>query len=121
MPVPASPKGTDGGIGTLFKQKKSDVIVQAAGEVVHILPDDNDDTDGSGLHQSFLVELLGNLTIKISHNIKFGRIPVSKGDIISFKGEYEWTEKGGTIHWTHHDPKGWHEDGWVELNGQRYG
>lgn len=120
MPIPTT-TGTDGGIGALFKKKQSNVIVQAAGEVVHVLPDDSYDLDGSGLHQNFLVELMGNVTVKVSHNLEFGRIPISKGDIVSFKGEYEWSEKGGTIHWTHHDPKGWHEDGWVEINGQRFG
>ena len=116
-----APTGTDGGIGVLFKKKQSNVIVQAAGEVVHVLPDDNYDLDGSGLHQNFLVELMGNVTVKISHNLNFGRVPISKGEIVSFKGEYEWTEQGGTIHWTHHDPKEWHEDGWIEVGGQKYG
>jgi hypothetical protein len=113
--------GSDGGIIRLFQQKRSDVVVTASGTVVKLLPDDDNDTDGSGKHQIFLVELLTGITVKISHNVEFGRVPVQEGQVISFRGEYEWTEKGGTIHWTHHDPRGTHEDGWIELDGRRYG
>lgn len=113
--------GSDGGIARLFQHRRSDVIVTASGKVVKILPDDDDDTDGSGLHQLFLVDLITGVCVKVSHNLAFGRVPVREGQIVSFKGEYEYTEKGGTVHWTHHDPKGWHEDGWIELDGKRYG
>ena len=105
----------------MFQQKRSDVVVTASGTVVKLLPDDDDDSDGSGKHQVFLVELLTGITVKISHNVEFGRVPVQEGQVVSFRGEYEWTEKGGTIHWTHHDPRGSHEGGWIELDGTRYG
>jgi hypothetical protein len=116
------PAGTDGGIPQLFKSKKSDTIVQASGEIVKILPDDTDTSDGSGMHQKFLVELTDRdrTTIKICHNLAFGRVPVREGDVLAFRGEYEWTEHGGTVHWTHHDPGGRHPGGWIEFNGRRY-
>lgn len=113
--------GSDGGIIRLFQQKRSDVVVTASGTVAKVLPDDDDDTDGSGKHQVFLVDLLTGITVKVCHNLEFGRVPVREGQVVGFRGEYEWTEKGGTIHWTHHDPRGAHEDGWIELEGQRYG
>jgi hypothetical protein len=117
----ATQPGSDGGIIRLFQQRRSDVVVTASGKIVKILPDDTDDSDGSGQHQVFLVELLTGITVKVCHNLAFGRAPVQEGQVVSFKGEYEYTERGGTIHWTHHDPKGWHEDGWIELEGKRYG
>ena len=42
------------------------------------------------------------------------------GDILRFAGEYEWNERGGVLHWTHHDPRGKHAGGWLELAGRRY-
>jgi Protein of unknown function (DUF3465) len=117
-----TPAGSDGGIPALFKKKQSDTIVQASGEIVKILPDETDTSDGSGMHQKFLVELADKdrTTIKIAHNLDFGRVPVREGDIVAFRGEYEWTEHGGTVHWTHHDPGGRHPGGWIEFNGKRY-
>lgn len=97
--------------------------MQAEGLIVKVLPDDEDTSDGSEQHQKFLVELavVERLTIKICHNLKFGRAPAREGQSVRFRGEYEYSDKGGSVHWTHHDPKQWHEDGWVEIDGQRYG
>ncbi len=101
-----------------FRKKKSDVILTDRGTVVHLLPDDN---EGSR-HQRFLVEVAkSDVTIKIAHNIDLApRVPVSKGDRISFKGEYEYNELGGALHWTHHDPKQWRDGGWIDHAGVRY-
>lgn len=105
-------------IAELFRQRRSDVILTDAGTVVHILPDDN---EGSR-HQRLLVEVDHcDVTIKIAHNIDLApRVPVRKGDRLEFKGEYEWNEMGGAVHWTHHDPKKWREGGWIDHEGQRY-
>ena len=42
------------------------------------------------------------------------------GDRVAFHGEYEWNERGGVIHRTHHDPRGSHPGGWLEHAGRRY-
>jgi hypothetical protein len=39
--------------------------------------------------------------------------------VLSF-GEYEYSNQGGVIHWTHHDPSRRHEDGWLKHDGKTY-
>lgn len=108
----------DGGIAELFRNKQSDTWVEAAGTIKKMLPDD---TDGDK-HQRFIVKLSTNIEILIAHNIDTSpRVPASEGDLISFRGEYEWTEKGGTVHFTH-APKFARKTpgGWIDYKGKRY-
>ena len=103
---------------TLYTNKQSDVVIETRGEVIKLLADDN---QGSR-HQKFIMQLSSGHTVLISHNIDLApRInALKKNDTIKVKGEYEWSEKGGVIHWTHHDPARQHEDGWIEHQGKRY-
>lgn len=101
-----------------FENRQSDVQVSGAGTVVRILSDDN---KGSR-HQRFILEISPGLTVLVAHNIDLApRInSLSRGDTVAFYGEYEWNEKGGVLHWTHHDPGGRHAGGWLKHNGQTY-
>ncbi|MEM6674475.1 MAG: DUF3465 domain-containing protein [Planctomycetota bacterium] len=105
-------------IQRLFSGMRSDVIVEAAGEVVHILPTDN----RGSRHQLFLVELSSGQTLKLSHNIDIApTIPLEEGDTVRFRGEYEWNQKGGVVHWTHRNTRGGsHPGGWIDHEGVRY-
>ncbi|MBJ9984645.1 DUF3465 domain-containing protein [Acinetobacter sp. S40] len=105
-------------ISTAFAQHRSNVQVVASGKVKAILPDDK---DGSR-HQKFILSLGNGLTVLVAHNIDLAsRIEhLEKGDLVEFNGEYEYNPKGGVIHWTHRDPKGNHEDGWLKHNGKIY-
>lgn len=79
-----------------------------------------DDQEGDR-HQKFLVEVAQDLTLLVSHNIDVAeRVPVREGDLVNIQGEYVWNNRGGVIHWTHHDPKGRKAGGWIELKGKRY-
>ena len=87
------------------------------GEVIKNL---KDDTKGSQ-HQKFLVRIANDITLLVAHNIDLApRVPVSKGDFVTMRGEYAWNNRGGVIHWTHHDPRGKKEGGWIEVDGKRY-
>jgi len=105
-------------IQQLFRAQVSSRIVEAEGTVVHVLPVDN----SGSRHQNFLLELSNGITLKISHNIDLApELPgLRKGDTVRFHGEYEHNEKGGVVHWTHRDPAGRHEHGWLEHAGKRY-
>lgn len=101
-----------------YDNHKSDVQVQGTGVVDRIL---NDDNKGSR-HQKFILKLPSGQTILIAHNIDLApRInSITNGDQVQFYGEYEWNKKGGVVHWTHKDPKGYHVDGWLKHKGKVY-
>ncbi|NQZ54352.1 MAG: DUF3465 domain-containing protein [Piscirickettsiaceae bacterium] len=105
-------------IEQLVQQQRSNVQVKITAQVFKLL---RDDLDGSR-HQRFLIKLSGGETILIAHNIDLApRLDdLEKGDIITLHGEYEWNEKGGVIHWTHHDPAGHHIDGWIKHQDKIY-
>jgi hypothetical protein len=92
--------------------------VQASGIVERVLADD---TSGSR-HQRFIVRLPSGQTLLIAHNIDIApRVEgIARGDTVSFSGIYEPNDKGGIVHWTHHDPSGHHAAGWIEHRGHRY-
>ncbi len=110
-------KGDDA-ITTAFRERRSDVWVETQGTVIKILSDDN---EGSR-HQRFILRLGSNHTVLVAHNIDLApRIDELKvGDTVNLRGEYEWNERGGVIHWTHHDPQGRHEGGWIRHEGETY-
>ncbi len=103
---------------TLYALKARDEMVDGSGKVVRLLKDDN---KGSR-HQKFLVEIEGGQTLLFAHNIDLAlRINSLKvGDMITYRGEYEYNEKGGVVHWTHLDPRNEHEAGWIKHNGITY-
>ena len=101
-----------------YERKLSNVQVQSVGRVKAILRDDN---DGSR-HQKFILALDNGLTVLVAHNIDLApRVDnLHKGDTVEFFGEYEYSNQGGVIHWTHRDPNHRHENGWLKHDGQKY-
>lgn len=94
------------------------LLMSGVGKVTRILADD---LEGSQ-HQKFILELSSGDTLLISHNIDLApRIDsLKQGDLVGFYGEYVWNSKGGLVHWTHHDPDGQHEEGWLKHNNMIY-
>lgn len=103
---------------TLYEEQQSNQQLEVTGTVKRLL---TDDLVGSR-HQRFIVQLEGGLTLLVAHNIDLAdRIETLKeGDTVSVYGEYEFNERGGVIHWTHHDPKKRHIDGWIKHQGITY-
>ena len=84
--------------------------------MLKLLPDDNE----GARHQRFLVKLAPNNEILVAHNLDLAkRVPAQSGQPIIINGEFIANDKGGVMHWTHHDPQGG-QGGWIEYRDQRY-
>lgn len=105
-------------VNAAYEKQQSDVQVRGSGIVSRVLPDDN---KGSR-HQKMILKIPSGLRLLIAHNIDLApRIDnIREGDSVDFYGEYEWNEKGGVVHWTHHDPGGRHIGGWLKHKGETY-
>ena len=100
-----------------FRDQRSDLWLTTTGIVHRVLSDDN---KGSR-HQRFLLEVANGHTVLVAHNIDLApKVPLDRGDTVTLRGEYEWNDKGGVIHWTHHDPQGRRKGGYIDFNGERY-
>ncbi|MFV8409967.1 DUF3465 domain-containing protein [Vibrio owensii] len=101
-----------------YQSQQSDVQVRGSGVVIRVLRDDN----VGSRHQKFILKLESRQTLLVAHNIDLApRVAnLNIGDRIEFNGEYEWNSKGGVLHWTHHDPQGRHEGGWLKHNSRTY-
>jgi len=114
---PTPTRQSEDAIRRLIDNEISGEMVTLEAEIVKVLPDDN---EGSR-HQRLLLALETGGTVLVSHNIDLApRVLAEEGDVILVRGQYERNDRGGVLHWTHHDPKGWREGGWIEFEGERY-
>ena len=113
-----SEASSEGVVEQLFETGRSGVVVEGRGVVDQVL---RDDLDGSK-HQRFVLRLDSGHTLLISHNIDLApRVAeIARGDEVAFRGQYEWNERGGVVHWTHHDPRGERPGGWLRHQGRTY-
>jgi hypothetical protein len=109
---------TDQMVANAFGSRQSGIQVTGTGTVTRLLSDDND----GGRHQRFILTLASGQTLLVAHNIDTApRIAtLRRGDVVEFSGVYEWNDQGGVIHWTHRDPGGAHQPGWLKHNGAVY-
>lgn len=98
-----------------FREERTGVQLAGVGVVDRVLPDDR---DGSR-HQRFVLRLASGRTLLVAHNVDLAsRLRgLDVGDTVAFFGEYEWNAQGGVVHWTHRDPAGRHEAGWLRHEG----
>lgn len=103
-------------VARAFAERESEVLVTLDATVDKVL---SDDRDGSR-HQRFLIRLPVGPRLLVAHNIDLAeRVPIEPGTRLRLRGQYEWNERGGVLHWTHHDPDGRHPGGWIEVDGRR--
>ena len=99
----------------LIRTRQSNKIITINAKVINVLSDDNQ----GDRHQRMILKV-GKNTLLLAHNIDLApRVPVKKGDTLQVKGEYEWNEKGGVIHWTHKSTNK-HANGWIIFNNKKY-
>lgn len=100
-----------------FEKSDTGNWIEVTGFVRRLLSDDN---DGSR-HQRFILDIGDRRTILVAHNIDLAeRAPVGMGDRVRVRGMYEWNELGGLVHWTHHDPHGVEDGGYVRYRARVY-
>ncbi len=98
-------------------KRTSNILVEVEGRVALLMPV----LEVKGRQQQFMVVLENGHRLVISHDLELSRsVPVEVNNKIRVKGEYDWTYGGGHIHWTHSDPTGDREGGWIEHLGIRY-
>lgn len=118
-PSASLPAERDGGAARIAQAKadrESGFMVTVDARVTKLLPDD---LKGSK-HQRFLILVGEEHSVLVAHNIDLAnRVPLERGDSVRIRGQFEWNEKGGVLHWTHHDPGGRHPGGWIEHAGRR--
>ncbi len=117
--VADAPHGVDGQVALMdaYDRRISKIWLVVEGTVKRRLPDDQ---TGSR-HQRFILELPNQHTVLVAHNIDLAqRVPLSQGDRVKLRGRYEWNRQGGVLHWTHHDPKGHIQGGWIKYQGRQY-
>lgn len=117
-PTPSSDhSATEARLARALETQSSGFMVEVRGRVERVLPDDE---EGSR-HQRFILRLESGQTLLVAHNIDLAaRVPVHPGDPVEVLGQFEFSERGGTLHWTHHDPGGGRDGGWIEHAGIRY-
>jgi hypothetical protein len=87
----------------------------------------------SGLHEGFILlvpnrcspgnqgQCPAQMSVRVEDNVTItGFVPLHPGQIATVHGQYEYDSRGGVIHWTHHDPAGRHESGYIEIDAKRY-
>lgn len=116
-PAGAAPAGRDPAAEAFARGARGEWM-HVEGVVDRLLADDN---DGSR-HQRFILRTSERHTVLVAHNIDLApRLEgLREGEVLSLRGEYEWNDRGGLIHWTHHDPQRRLRGGYIDRQGRRY-
>jgi hypothetical protein len=80
----------------------------------------------TGRHEDFIIEVSSGAgeqqLIHVAHNIDIApEVPLQEGMDIIVHGELDIDRSGPVIHFTHHDPRGRHQPGFIRIkNGPTY-
>jgi uncharacterized protein DUF3465 len=110
----------DAAVCAAYTGARSGIEVVAAGKVTRLLGVAPGRTSP---HEGFLLRLDSgcDVIVRVEVNTDFtGDIPLDPNEHVVVKGEYEYYPLGGVIHWTHHDPRGRHDSGYIDAGGRMY-
>ena len=73
-------------------------------------------------HEQFDVRADDGSPFRVIDNVTIApRVPAHPGDRVSVQGELVHDRgRPPIVHWTHHDPRGRHPDGFITLGGRIY-
>ncbi len=111
--------GDDKNLNDAINKHQNVYFLEAASlKVTKLLADDQ-----QGLrHQKFEVVTSQGQKVLCVYNLDQGqRIPLQVGDQVDVGGEFKWTKYGALLHWLHEDSRDKRPDGYVDLEGRRYG
>lgn len=99
--------------------RNAEVVVE--GHVVRVL---RTSRGPHGNHERFVLRIAAgghSADVLVADNISLARAaPIYRGEDVVVKGALVLDPQGPVIHWTHHDPRGRHEGGFIEAGGHRY-
>ena len=100
-----------------FYDRRSGFMTEVSGNVTRILKASKD----RGGSQDFVIQLENGLSLLIVHESSASRrVPLAIGDRVTVRGEYTWSETGGTVKHTRRDLSPKRRHGFVEHDGKRY-
>ena len=100
-----------------YRYRQTGMMAEVTGTVARILLDDRAEPE----LQKFVIRLKNGQTILVVHNQKIGeRVPVAVNDTVLVRGEYQWSETGGTLRHTQRDYTPRRRHGWIDHKGERY-
>jgi len=100
-----------------FYDKQSDLMIEVSGTVVRVV----EPVDGNEGHQEFQMRLSnGQLLLVVRNSSARNRVPVESLDVVTVRGDYQWSELGGVIHGAQRDYSLGRRHGWVEVDGKKY-
>lgn len=100
-----------------FYDHRSGLMVEVTGEVIRVLGEEGEDSS----LQWFQVRTPNGQHLLVGHDAGLGEpIPLARKDLVTVRGDYEWSESGGTIRHTERDTSLNRLHGWVEHKGKKY-
>lgn len=100
-----------------YFNKESGMMAEVQGQVTRLIMDEEE----SAREQKFVIYAISGQSLLVTHDLsRSDRIPVAIGDKVMVRGEYVWSEPGGTLVWTTRDNGSGGRNGWIEHKGERY-